>query len=595
MKKRGIKEKSGKLSGGEKGGAVENTESASVDELVEACIKAFDNEGVLKEPSLVRMFLTMHPWYLSSSDLAKKLLHKYPSSADLYWISEFPAEFDLNPALAEQIRGLKERLEQNGDVRRSLLIDIDSIPSYEWRRQLDETVQKKRKTSLLFDHLDASTLAEHLTYMEYKSFCKILFQDYHSFVMHGCTVDNPILERFITLFNSVSQWIQIMVLSKPTAQQRATVISEFIKRLLQLQNFNTLMAVVGGLSNSSIARLKDTQALIGSETRKVFDGLVELVTSSGNYSRYRQRFSECSGFRFPILGVHLKDLIAVHVALPDWFDPEKTRVNLTKTHQLYAILEELALIQSTPPSIEANSDLLNLLIVSLDQYHSEDEIYQLSLQREPRSIKLSTSSSKSQSPLIERWASSVKPKADPAIINKHIEKMVESVFQNFDTDGDGYISQEEFEIIRKNFPYLGKFDELDQNQDCKISREEMIEYFTKASSLQNCKMGFVHTFTETSSVKPSFCQHCSRLIWGFYKQRCKCKVCGVSCHKDCCSRLTIECRKRAQSVSCHNDVSFKATRSFSFPPPSSTEPIAETPVITDGSQEEQDEVFDVHL
>uniref|UniRef100_A0A8C2DDG7 RAS guanyl releasing protein 2 (calcium and DAG-regulated) n=1 Tax=Cyprinus carpio TaxID=7962 RepID=A0A8C2DDG7_CYPCA len=568
--------------------SVSSDQSASVDELVEACIKAFDNEGVLKEPSLVRMFLTMHPWYLSSSDLAKKLLSQEQDSLYVfrlpfsvrYWISEFPAEFDLNPALAEQIRGLKERLEQNGDVRRSLLIDIDSIPSYEWRRQLDETVQKKRKTSLLFDHLDASTLAEHLTYMEYKSFCKILFQDYHSFVMHGCTVDNPILERFITLFNSVSQWIQIMVLSKPTAQQRATVISEFInvaQRLLQLQNFNTLMAVVGGLSNSSIARLKNTQALIGSETRKVFDGLVELVTSSGNYSRYRQRFSECLGFRFPILGVHLKDLIAVHVALPDWFDPEKTRVNLTKTHQLYAILEELALIQSTPPTIEANSDLLNLLIVSLDQYHSEDEIYQLSLQREPRSIKLSTSSSKSQSPLIEQWSSSVKPKADPAIINKHIEKMVESVFQNFDTDGDGYISQGEFEIIRSNFPYLCKFDELDQNQDCKISREEMIGYFTKTSSLQNCKMGFVHTFTETSSVKPSFCQHCSRLIWGFYKQRCKCIVCGVSCHKDCCSRLAIECRKRAQSVSCHSDVSFKATRSFSFPPPSSTEPIDESP------------------
>ncbi|XP_685135.5 RAS guanyl-releasing protein 2 [Danio rerio] len=583
---------------------------ASVEELVEACIKAFDNEGVLKDPSLVRMFLTMHPWYLSSSDLAKKLLQKSQQqdcSANRqsqichlvkYWISEFPAEFDLNPALAEQIRGLKERLEQNGDVRRSLLIDIDSIPSYEWRRQLDETVQKKRKTSLLFDHLDASTLAEHLTYMEYKSFCKILFQDYHSFVMHGCTVDNPILERFITLFNSVSQWIQIMVLSKPTAQQRATVISEFIKvaeRLLQLQNFNTLMAVVGGLSNSSIARLKNTQALISSDTRKVFDGLVELVTSFGNYSRYRQRFSECSGFRFPILGVHLKDLIAVHVALPDWIDPEKTRVNLTKTYQLYAILEELALIQSTPPNIEANTDLLNLLIVSLDQYHSEDDIYQLSLQREPRSIKLSTSSSKSQSPLIEQWASSVKPKADPSIINKHIEKMVESVFQNYDTDGDGYISQEEFEIIRSNFPYLGKFDELDQNQDCKISREEMIEYFTKASSLQNCKMGFVHTFAETSSIKPSFCRHCSRLIWGFYNQRCKCKVCGVSCHKDCVSRLAIECRKRTQSVSVYNDVSSKATRSFSFPPPQSTETIAESPVICTDPLQDQDEVFDVYL
>ncbi|XP_056586533.1 RAS guanyl-releasing protein 2 [Triplophysa dalaica] len=589
---------------------VSSDQSASVDELVEACIKAFDNDGVLKEKSLVRMFLTMHPWYLSSTDLAKKLFNM-SQEADCsanrqsqichlvkYWISEFPAEFDLNPELAEQIRGLKERLEQNGDVRRSLLIDVDSIPSYEWRRQLTETVQKKRKTSLLFDHLDASTLAEHLTYMEYKSFCKIIFQDYHSFVMHGCTVDNPILERFITLFNSVSQWIQIMVLSKPTAQQRATVIADFIKvaqKLLQLQNFNTLMAVVGGLSNSSISRLKDTQALVCSETRKVFDELVELVTSSGNYSRYRQRFAECSGFHFPILGVHLKDLIAVHVALPDWVDPEKSKVNLTKTHQLYSILEELALIQSTPPSIEASPDLLNLLIVSLDQYHSEDEIYQLSLQREPRSPKRPSSSSASQSPLIEQWASSVKPKADPAIISKHIEKMVESVFQNFDTDGDGYISQGEFEIIRSNFPYLGKFDELDQNQDFKISREEMIEYFSKATSLQNCKMGFVHTFTQASSVKPSFCRHCSRLIWGFYKQRYKCKVCGVSCHKDCQSRLAIECRKRTQSVSCDNAASFKATRSLSFPPPTSTQTIEECPVITDGSQEKEDEVFDVHL
>jgi len=39
-----------------------------------------DNEGVLKETFLVRMFLTMHPWFLSSSDLAKKLMHKYPPS-----------------------------------------------------------------------------------------------------------------------------------------------------------------------------------------------------------------------------------------------------------------------------------------------------------------------------------------------------------------------------------------------------------------------------------------------------------------------------------------------------------------------------------
>ncbi|XP_022537633.1 RAS guanyl-releasing protein 2 isoform X2 [Astyanax mexicanus] len=595
-------------------------ESATVDELVDACIQAFDDTGKLKDSSVVRMFLMMHPWYLPSTDLAKKLLLKSQEeacTAELrsrichlvkYWIAEFPVEFNLNPALAEQIRDLREQLNTEGNERDSQLIDVESVPSYKWKRQVTQripSVSKKRKMSLLFEHLDASELAEHLTYLEYKSFCKILFQDYHSFVRHGCTVDNPILERFITLFNSVSQWIQLMVLSKPTAQQRAAVVTHFIRvaqKLLQLQNFNTLMAVVGGLSNSSISRLKDTQTHISNDTNKIFNSLIELVTSCGNYSQYRRRFADCSGFRFPILGVHLKDLIAVHVALPDWTNPEKTRVNLAKTQQLYAILQELALVQTTPPNTEANTDLLNLLTVSLDQYHTEDEIYQLSLQREPRSTKpAGQNSSPTPSPsakrpsMIDEWAASVKPKADPAIITKHIEKMVDSVFKNFDTDGDGHISREEFESIRNNFPYLSKFGELDTNQDGKISREEMIDYFMKASSLLNCKMGFIHTFSETTYVKPTFCEHCAGFIWGFYKQGYKCKVCGVNCHKACRSRLAMECRKRTKSISHETPPALQA-RSYSFPPPSNAPANLQHTVIAEEDMEAVGEgVFDVHL
>ncbi|KAG9340130.1 hypothetical protein JZ751_021849 [Albula glossodonta] len=596
---------------------MELEQSATVEELVEACINAFDDKGFLKNVPLVRMFLMMHPWYLPSSDLAKRLLDMSQGencSPKLrmqichlvrYWISEFPAEFNLNPELAENIRGLRDLLSQEGDGSPSLLIDIENVPSYEWKRQVTQrssTAMKKSKVSLLFDHLVASELAEHFTYLEYKSFCKILFQDYHSFVMHGCTVDNPILERFITLFNSVSRWIQVMVLSKPTAPQRADVISHFIgvaQKLLQLQNFNTLMAVVGGLSNSSISRLKDTQALINSETRKIFSDLTELVTSCGNYGKYRRRFSESTGFRFPILGVHLKDLIAVHVALPDWVDKERTRVNLVKTQQLYAILQELALIQTTPPRIEANTDLLNLLTVSLDLFHTEEEIYQLSLQREPRSHRPSVSSSASPPSVMDEWASSVKPKADPTVISKHIETMVESVFRNFDTDGDGYISQEEFESIKNNFPYLTKFGELDKNQDGRISREEMIEYFTKASAVLNGKMGFVHTFAESTNVKPTICQHCAGIIWGFYKRGYKCKACGVSCHKSCRSQLSIECRKRTKSIN-YETKRFSLTRSYSFPVPANSPSSLQHTSTSEAATEEDtesldDEVFDVRL
>ncbi|XP_062392708.1 RAS guanyl-releasing protein 2 [Sardina pilchardus] len=586
-------------------------QSATVDELVEASIKVFEADGPSGDVSLTRMFLMMHSWYLSSADLAKTLLVK-SQEADCslsrqlqichlikYWISEFPAEFDLNPDLANQIREFRDLLTANGNDHLSQLIDIESVPSYSWRRQLSDqtqTLSKKSKTSLLFDHLEASELAEHFTYLEYKSFCKILFQDYHSFVMHGCTVDNPILERFITLFNSVSQWIQLMVLSKPTAPQRAAVISHFIKvakELLYLQNFNTLMAVVGGLSHSSISRLKDTQALISSEDRKVFNSLVDVVTSSGNYSHYRQRFSECEGFRFPILGVHLKDLIAVHVALPDWVDRGKSRVNLVKTQQLYSILQELALIQTTPPSITERKDLLNLLMVSLTQYHTEEDIYQLSLQREPRKAgrSMSVSSAPTQTPVIEEW-SSVKSKADPALTGKHIEKMVESVFKNFDTDGDGHISQEEFESIKHNFPFLNKFDDVDKNEDGMISPEEMIEYFNKAISQLSGKMGFVHTFVEVHSIKPTRCDHCSGVIWGPYKQRYKCRVCGVNCHKACQDSLAVECRKRTMSVN-FDEFASPRSRSLSFPPPLVSQQPMRGSVILEQSRGE--DVFDTHL
>lgn len=37
-----------------------------------------DESGTLKDTTQVRMFLMMHPWYIPSTDMAKKLVLKYP-------------------------------------------------------------------------------------------------------------------------------------------------------------------------------------------------------------------------------------------------------------------------------------------------------------------------------------------------------------------------------------------------------------------------------------------------------------------------------------------------------------------------------------
>lgn len=96
---------------------------------------------------------------------------------------------------------------------------------------------------------------------------------------------------------------------------------------------------------------------------QLWEHLTELVTATGNYSNYRRRLAACVGFRFPILGVHLKDLVALQLALPDWLDPARTRLNGAKMKQLFSILEELAMVTSLRPPVQANPDLLSLLTV----------------------------------------------------------------------------------------------------------------------------------------------------------------------------------------------------------------------------------------
>lgn len=87
------------------------------------------------------------------------------------------------------------------------------------------------------------------------------------------------------------------------------------------------------------------------------------MTATSNYGNYRRRLAACVGFRFPILGVHLKDLVALQLALPDWLDPARTRLNGAKMKQLFSILEELAMVTSLQPPVQANPDLLSLLTV----------------------------------------------------------------------------------------------------------------------------------------------------------------------------------------------------------------------------------------
>lgn len=95
----------------------------------------------------------------------------------------------------------------------------------------------------------------------------------------------------------------------------------------------------------------------------MFNELTELLSSYRNYDNYRRAYNECTNFKIPILGVHLKDLISLYEAMPNYLEDKK--INIHKLYSLYNHINELIQLQEMAPPLEANKDLVHLLTVGL--------------------------------------------------------------------------------------------------------------------------------------------------------------------------------------------------------------------------------------
>ncbi|NP_001139679.1 RAS guanyl-releasing protein 4 isoform g [Homo sapiens] len=440
----------------------------SEDELLEKCIQSFDSAGSLcHEDHMLNMVLAMHSWVLPSADLAARLLTSYQKATGdtqelrrlqichlvRYWLMRHPEVMHQDPQLEEVIGRFWATVAREGNSAQRRLGDSSDLLSPGGPGpplpMSSPGLGKKRKVSLLFDHLETGELAQHLTYLEFRSF------------------------------------------------QAITALLE----------------------------------------------LTELLASHNNYARYRRTWAGCAGFRLPVLGVHLKDLVSLHEAQPDRL-PDG-RLHLPKLNNLYLRLQELVALQGQHPPCSANEDLLHLLTLSLDLFYTEDEIYELSYAREPRCPK-SLPPSPFNAPLVVEWAPGVTPKPDRVTLGRHVEQLVESVFKNYDPEGRGTISQEDFERLSGNFPFAchGLHPPPRQGRGS-FSREELTGYLLRASAIcSKLGLAFLHTFHEVTFRKPTFCDSCSGFLWGVTKQGYRCRECGLCCHKHCRDQVKVECKKR---------------------------------------------------
>nr|KAF6388574.1 RAS guanyl releasing protein 1 [Myotis myotis] len=165
---------------------------ASLDDLIDSCIQSFDADGNLcRSNQLLQVMLTMHRVIISSAELLQKVIALYKDawakkSPGLclkicyfvrYWITEFWTMFKMDASLTNTMEEFQELVKASGEELHCRLIDTTQINARDWSRKLTQRIKsntsKKRKVSLLFDHLEPEELSEHLTYLEFKSFRRI--------------------------------------------------------------------------------------------------------------------------------------------------------------------------------------------------------------------------------------------------------------------------------------------------------------------------------------------------------------------------------------------------------------------------------------
>jgi len=116
--------------------------------------------------------------------------------------------------------------------------------------------------------------------VDFEKFAAIAPYEFVIRLWEGAGPQTRNLTHMITWSNRISYFTATEICIQPDAKKRARLIENFIKvakECRRVQNFNSLMAIISGLNNSSVRRLKKTWALIQPKPLKELQQLEDLM------------------------------------------------------------------------------------------------------------------------------------------------------------------------------------------------------------------------------------------------------------------------------------------------------------------------------
>ena len=169
--------------------------------------------------------------------------------------------------------------------------------------------------------------------------------------------------------------------------ERALLLAHFVAvaaELRKLHNYNGLMAVLAGLGNAAVHRLRWCKQRMPRQARSDWEALSAFMLQGG-HKDYRTALAQQrrSPPFIPYLGVHLTDLTFIGEGNKDHVGDA---INLGKRQQVHATIVSCLAGRTERYSFSTLPGLARMLEAA--PRRSEEQLYRESLLREPRGINL---------------------------------------------------------------------------------------------------------------------------------------------------------------------------------------------------------------
>ncbi|KAF2074781.1 hypothetical protein CYY_003927 [Polysphondylium violaceum] len=376
----------------------------------------------------LKTFLMTYQSFCTPEILMSKLIQRYnvPSSVSesstrtiqirvinvlKKWVDEYSSDF--NEKLSLQLRGFIDQLSTKypgpaSGILKSLNKIFEESNSINENKQIfNERTPEPNVPKNIFSNrleiydIDEEEIARQLTLIEFNLYKKIkppelLNQSWNKAKLKY-RAQNVL--KIIDRFNSVSMWVATLIIQTPKVKARARMMSRFMRiaeHLKNLNNYNSLMAIIAGLNFSSVYRLKYTREEVSAQTLRSYQELEKIMNSEGSFKIYRQRLQQGGGGPcLPYLGVHLTDLTFMDEnpdMVPVQVSENRTAdlINFTKRTLVFKVISLVQQYQQLAYNLQPVHQIQEFLLniksdfkaQGLEQY--QQDLYRESLRREPK-------------------------------------------------------------------------------------------------------------------------------------------------------------------------------------------------------------------